>query len=82
MARATPFAGLRDGSARVDLGSGAAPASAVLGDAEAGVVVNIACAGAYDAIKAGVQRFRASRFGKAAQVDVEGEDGDGDDNQT
>jgi hypothetical protein len=47
-----------------------------------GVVVNIACAGAYDAIKAGVQRFRASRFGKAAQVDVEDGDGDGDDKAT
>ncbi len=39
------------------------------------VVVSLACSGAYDAIKAGVNKFRASRLGKVSKVEVD-EQGD------
>ena len=34
------------------------------------VVVSLACSGAYDLIKVGVGRFRDSRFGRAAKVEL------------
>lgn len=52
------------------------------GDVLVGVVVNIACAGAYEAIKAGVVRFRASRLGKSAEVEVERDDEGGADSES
>lgn len=35
------------------------------------VIVSLACSGAYDVIKAGVLRFRSSRFGGVARVEIE-----------
>lgn len=40
------------------------------------VVVSLFCAGTYDAIKYGVQRFAASRLGRNARTEIEGEDED------
>lgn len=38
------------------------------------VVVSLFCAGTYDAIKYGLQRFAASRLGRNARTDIEGDD--------
>ncbi|WP_109509300.1 hypothetical protein [Nocardioides speluncae] len=42
------------------------------------VVVSLACSATYDLIKAGVLRFRASRFGASATVELPNEDTRGD----
>lgn len=39
------------------------------------VIVNLACTGAFEVIKAGVLRFRASRFGGVSRVEIEDDEG-------
>lgn len=39
------------------------------------MIVSLASSGAYDVIKAGVLRFRSSRFGGVARVEIEDDDG-------
>lgn len=47
------------------------------------VVLSLVCSGAYDGIKLGLARFRKSRFGRVAEVEVEGEDeGEGGDQRS
>lgn len=44
------------------------------GEVVEAVILTLVCSGAYDLVKAGVIRFRTSRFGKVAQVDLPEED--------